>query len=178
MAQEKEEGLILCGEAIELGQDDLVHILRLVGTSVFMIGAPALEVEIFVIADTGGIALKADTGGGIALTAEDLRKHGGINRDLLLIESNNAVTEAVHTGQHGGIAGGGGNMRGDEVVEGNAAPGIIGDMRGSHMLVAIVAHMIAAEALHTEENDIGFLCHNRFSLLSYRAPRIFRIAFI
>ena len=75
VAQEQHERLVLSGQALQLGDGDVVQVLRLVGAAVVMIGAPAGEGQIVVVAAAARVALEAHAGGGVAVVAQDLGQH-------------------------------------------------------------------------------------------------------
>ena len=159
--QEQHEGLVLSSQTLQLGDGNLVQVLGLVGTAVIMVGTPAGEGNVIVVATAGGIALEADAGGGVAQIPENLSQHGNAVHNILLAQANHIGAEAVTAGHHVGVTGGGGNVGGEAVFKGDTAFGVLGNVGGSQTAVAVVTHMVPAEAVNAEKQQIGkFLTHN------------------
>ena len=159
VAQEQHEGLVFLGQPLQFGNRHVVQILRLVGAAVVVVRAPAGEGEVGVVAPAAGVALEAHAGGVVAVVPQDLRQHRHAVDDGLLGERHHIRAEAVPAGHHVGIAGGGGDVGGEAVVEGDAALGVLADMGRGQPPVAVVAHVVAAQAVNAEEQKIRFLGH-------------------
>ena len=164
VAQEQHEGLVFLRQALQLGNGHVVQVLGLVGASVLVIGAPAGEADVLVIAAAGRVALEAHAGGVVAVVAQDLGQHRHALDDRRLGQTHHAGAEAVAAGHHVGVAGGGRDVRAEAVVEGHAALGILADVGRGQAGVAVVAHMVAAQAVNAEEQQVRFLAHIGFLL--------------
>ena len=165
VADEQEERLVARGQTLQLGDGHVVAVLGLVGAAVVMIGAPAGEAQVVVIAAAGRVALEADAGGLVASVVQHFGQHRNAVHDLALAQRDDAGAEHVAAGQHAGIAGRGGNMRGEAAFKRDAAIRVLGDVGGGQAAIAVVAHMVAAQAVDSEEQKVRlFLGHARVPL--------------
>ncbi len=74
-----------------------------------------------------------------------------------MAQRNTIGAEAVKTCEHGGIAGRGGYGGAEHVIEENAAlPDIFVDMRCRQTVITVQAHVVAAQAVNTKQQDIRF----------------------
>ena len=156
VAQEEEERLLLLGQAVQLGDGDVVEVLRL-GAAALVPAAPAGEVEIVVEAARGRVAAEADAGGGVALLAQDLgqRLHLRAQRPLVA-QRHHLGAEHIHAGEHGAVAAGGGDVRAVGALEQRAALGEAVHVRRGQPGVAIAAHVVGTQRVDAEKEDIGF----------------------
>ena len=130
------------------------------GPAIIPIRTPAGEADVIVIATTGSIPLKAHTGGFIAFLTEHFRQDRNTLNDICLVERHHIGTEAVAARKHIGITRGRGNMGAEALFKSNAVFCVFGNMRGSQTLIAVVTHMVTAQAVNAKEQNVGFLlCH-------------------
>ena len=152
---EEEERLILLGQAFQLGDGHIVEVLRLVRAAVVVIRAPARKAEVLIVAAAAGVAFKTDAGAGVALFAQDFRQHGHAIDDVLLAQRHDVRAEAIAAGHHVRVTGRGGDVRRKALFKRHAAFGVFGDVRRGQPGIAIVAHVIPAQAIDAENSRLG-----------------------
>ena len=163
VTHEQEPGLAFGLQALHFGDHHVVAVLGLVGAAVVMVGAPAGELQIGVVATAAGIALELDAGGVVAVLLQDFGEHLDAGSHFVIVggvtQGHNVGAEAVLTGEHAAVAGGGGDGSREHLGEGSTVFDVSAHVGGGEALVAILAHAGAAQRVDTEEQNVRKLSH-------------------
>ena len=163
--------MLLGSQTLECGDGYFIEILGLVTTS-FSPGAPPAEVNVVLETSRGWITTEPDASGAVAVLAQQLSKRGQVAaQGAPMSQSHNVGTKAIPTSKHGAIAWSGGNVRTEGIIKHTTAGRQLVYVGGSESVIAIEAHMIRAQAVDSQYNQMGLLGHYySVPLLMYRMP--------
>ena len=159
VAQEQEERLILPSQAIQLGDGHFVQVLGL-GATALLPRTPPLEVEVLLKAARGRVAAEAHTGGVIALLTQYFRQRLEMRaQPTLVTQCHDIGAEAIHSCEHGSVAGRGGDGRARDAAKRGAACDVVVNVGRGQPGITEQTHVIRSQTIDAEKYQIGFLLH-------------------
>jgi len=150
VAQKQKERLIIgfvnFREPVELGERDVVEIFGFVRASVGPARAPAVEVQVFLVASAADVALEPDARSIIAAFAENFREGFDSGRKVALMPERDCIrAENIKARHHRTITGRRRDGRREAIVKNYAVRQIFGDIRGGVAFIAVERHVIAPQ---------------------------------
>ncbi len=119
--------------------------------------APAGVVEVLVEPARARVAREAHAGGVVPRAAQDFGQSldlGG--QPAAVAQGNHLGAKAIAPGEHGGVGGRGGDVRGVVALKERALFGEGIDVRGGLPVVAVATHVIRQQRIDGDEEDVGF----------------------
>jgi len=156
VAEEEQEGLLALRQPLQLRHGDLVKVLRL-GHAALVPRLPArVEVQVLVEPARGRVVGEADAGARVARVAQYFGQRPDFRPQRALVRQRDDLrAEHIHAGEHVGVAARRRDVRAVVVLEERGALRKPVDVRRRQPVIAVRAHVVRAQRVDAEEQDIG-----------------------